>query len=1002
MEYKDFEVTVLPRQQDRFPVRIKSPAGDNHDAFTLPFDEEEVAQLIPSLSSSVARGTTRALRGDAPPPERLTPPEVVGGQLFEALFSGRVRSLFERSLGMLYEQPDVGLRIKLCIDPDEAPELARIAGLPWEYLYRQDTRDFLSLSMRTPVVRYLEVPRPTEPLRLDGLLRVLFVLASPNDQAALDLEGEKQRVEKALGPQRESGHVEFEFVEGAGTMEALRRKLDEHSFHVIHFMGHGDFDSRSGEGLLCFETADRETDRLSARKLMTLLGDYRSVRLVFLNACQTAVMASEGEHYDAFMGVAPALVMGGVTAVIAMQFPISDEAAQLFSGELYSQLAGGAPVDEAVSKARQAVQVGTNGQEWGTPVLFMRAPDGRIFDAPSLPPRPQLSPIEATVPPDGAVDVSRWLRSIQIRFKPEMQKDDHGLWSGPGGWFGLPKAKYKYDRLSHTFTVSRDNAFWPLPPRREIRFAINRPDEPPENTGRFRDAAGNPVASCSFSFTTRAAFFSRSAFLAMGAGLVVLVLALVLGFVVFRPRPSAYVAVVLDNGLAGGVSGLEEIKTALREELTGALPTAALALHTFGERCGDTRRPVNFSRGNTDRVIQALAGVEPVARADLVEAIRQALDGVLQRRGEQPRVVIVVTWGVDGCGGDLAAALASYRQQLGSAVNLYLINLGDPLPGVGRVGVQNSVFTGLDQARAELARILDALALGQVPAVMPSRTPTSTPTSTHTATWTPTLSPTPTRTASPTPSPSPSPTLSPTPTFTPTLPPLDHLDQPWNVAWQNLPPAWKQKLGAVVATSEKLVCVRQQFQGGFMFWCDQQHGKHRTGQGPNMVYAVEQGLGGNRAWYVEDTWTEAEGETPCIVDLPELQGGIRKVWCEHQEIREALLLPTEEEWELPKVELVPYGWGPGVIQFEGGHVLWDTFTSRLWVLIADFGWKSFSIGPGTVTPSPTSTFTPTPTPTATPTPTDTLTPTPTNTLTPTPTETLTPTPTSLPSPSPTP
>ena len=382
MEYKDFEVTILPQQEDRFPVRIKSPAGDDHDAFSLPFSEAELAQLIPDLSWSMARGTTRALRGDAPPPERLTPPEVVGGRLFEALFSGRVRSLFERSQGMLYEQPDVGLRIKLCIDPDEAPELARVAGLPWEYLYRQDTRDFLSLSMRTPVVRYLEVPRPTEPLRLDGSLRVLFVLASPEDQAALNLEGEKQRIEEALGPQHESGNVEFEFVEGAGTLEALRRKLDEHPFHVIHFMGHGDFDPYSGEGLLCFETADRQTDRLSARKLMTLLRDYRSVRLVFLNACQTAVMTSEGERNDAFMGVASALVMGGVTAVIAMQFPISDEAAQVFSGELYSQLARGAPVDEAVSKARQAVQVGTNGQEWGTPVLFMRAPDGKVFDKP--------------------------------------------------------------------------------------------------------------------------------------------------------------------------------------------------------------------------------------------------------------------------------------------------------------------------------------------------------------------------------------------------------------------------------------------------------------------------------------------------------------------------------------------------------------------------------------------------------------------------------------------
>ena len=115
-----------------------------------------------------------------------------------------------------------------------------------------------------------------------------------------------------------------------------------------------------------------------------------------------------------------------------------------------------------------------------------------------------------------------------------------------------------------------------------------------------------------------------------------------------------------------------------------------------------------------------------------------------------------------------------------------------------------------------------------------------------------------------------------------------------------------------------------------------------------------------------------------MLDLPNLKGGFRKVWCEQRAVREALLLPLEEEWKLPKVELEDYGWGPGVKEFEGGYMLWDTYTSWLWVLIADFGWKSFPIGPGTVTPSPTSTSTYTPTPSDTPTPAVTSSPEPTN------------------------
>ena len=189
-----------------------------------------------------------------------------------------------------------------------------------------------------------------------------------------------------------------------------------------------------------------------------------------------------------------------------------------------------------------------------------------------------------------------------------------------------------------------------------------------------------------------------------------------------------------------------------------------------------------------------------------------------------------------------------------------------------------------------------------------------------------------------------------------------------------------------MAWGERLTCHRQQFERGFLVWCDRLHGKYRSGDRPNMVFAIEEG-GGNRAWYVEDTWTEAEGLTPCTWDLPNLKGALRKVWCEQKEIREALRLPTEEAWALYRVELKDYATGPGVMEFEGGYIVWDTFTSRLWVLIGDFGWKSLAIGPGTVTPSPTSTPTPTPPETGTPSPTETMTTLPTGTVEPLPSET---------------
>ena len=72
-----------------------------------------------------------------------------------------------------------------------------------------------------------------------------------------------------------------------------------------------------------------------------------------------------------------------IPAVIAMQFEISDEAAIVFAEGFYSSLANGSPVDAAVAAARLAMFARRNDDiEWGTPALYMRVPDGRIFDLP--------------------------------------------------------------------------------------------------------------------------------------------------------------------------------------------------------------------------------------------------------------------------------------------------------------------------------------------------------------------------------------------------------------------------------------------------------------------------------------------------------------------------------------------------------------------------------------------------------------------------------------------
>jgi hypothetical protein len=68
-----------------------------------------------------------------------------------------------------------------------------------------------------------------------------------------------------------------------------------------------------------------------------------------------------------------------VPAVIAMRSEVMDDTACSFADKLYRAVAAGLPVDACISEVRQALAREHN-PEWGTPVLYLRATDGRLFE----------------------------------------------------------------------------------------------------------------------------------------------------------------------------------------------------------------------------------------------------------------------------------------------------------------------------------------------------------------------------------------------------------------------------------------------------------------------------------------------------------------------------------------------------------------------------------------------------------------------------------------------
>ncbi len=392
MRYEDFSVQIEARDDGSGRARvIASPAGEGDGSFRVPVSRDELERIAAHVASGVEHSRRRR-RGLVPDNARnegpVAPPELrdVGARLFQALFAPGVRSRYDHSLGQIMRQADCGLRLKLHMALDE-PATARLHDLPWEYLLRPDDGAFLGLSRGTAIVRYLSLPLPSERPLLPLPLRILAITAAPRGEQELALDQEMSALHAAW---RAVPGVEVEHLPDA-TLDALRQALLERECHVLHFMGHGGL-GLAGEGMLCFEDGDGGVRAVSGPELAQQLRDFKSLRLVVLNACDSARAVAAAP----FTGAATALLQAGVPAVLAMQFPITDEAALAFSQMFYRRLAAGDPVDTAVAEGRLAVQRRLPGTlEWGTPALFLRAPDGRLFQEPE--PAPAATPLDVEI-----------------------------------------------------------------------------------------------------------------------------------------------------------------------------------------------------------------------------------------------------------------------------------------------------------------------------------------------------------------------------------------------------------------------------------------------------------------------------------------------------------------------------------------------------------------------------------------------------------------------------
>lgn len=363
IKYLNFDLLVERSGKGYQAKVLESPAGESSEYFEVPFSQREVEDFFIQI------GHTRST--ESPEAKQI---HSFGQQLFEATFNGKVRDCLRASLNETTKQ-GAGLRVRLRL-----ADLPELGNLPWEFMYDPSQSRFLALSVETPLVRYLETAQQIQPLTVQPPLRILTMICSPRDYPKLDTEKEWENLQEALRDLQGRGLVDLQRLDPP-TLPALQRQLRREQYHIFHFIGHGVFSKANQDGYLLLETEQRQGHRLSGRDLGTILHDHRPLRLAMLNACEGARSSLE----DQFSGTAQSLMQQGIPAVIAMQFRITDQASITLAHEFYGALADGYPVDAALTEARKAIKTQGNNLEWGTPVLYMRSPDGQVFDVAQLP-----------------------------------------------------------------------------------------------------------------------------------------------------------------------------------------------------------------------------------------------------------------------------------------------------------------------------------------------------------------------------------------------------------------------------------------------------------------------------------------------------------------------------------------------------------------------------------------------------------------------------------------
>jgi hypothetical protein len=354
-----FRASLVPLQE----AILQSPAARNAQVALRPRNEN----IPPVRDASV----TLAAGSD----ERMV--QELGSELFDFVFQRKVLELYAECYATAKkDQRPLSIRLHV-----KHPGLSYV---PWEMLYDKANRFYVTTSQQTPFIRAVTDDEDDRSLRVGRPIRILGMAARAKvlNGVALDqieVDAEQAAIKKALGDLDDGKRVKLSWIPSAKARDLNRRFVrgDEGKrWDIFHFIGHGGHDPQKQMGFIVVqEEGGSRGARLYADDLKAFLTQPgQTPNLVILNSCSGA----QADPGALFSSIATELIQGGVPAVIAMQFEISDNMGIAFSDTFYTYLADNAPIQKALAHTRAELKARHFG-EWISPVLYMRGVNGEFF-----------------------------------------------------------------------------------------------------------------------------------------------------------------------------------------------------------------------------------------------------------------------------------------------------------------------------------------------------------------------------------------------------------------------------------------------------------------------------------------------------------------------------------------------------------------------------------------------------------------------------------------------